>query len=110
MKGLAVYIALRSNITREIITSVRQVISEDIVNSNTKGTVIVELPNISIRPGEYPLYLQIGSIDPKVQCFDVLDDLTAPLIITCRENTEYADFDSLKPIGYFSIPSKLIIN
>jgi lipopolysaccharide transport system ATP-binding protein len=108
LQGLVVTIALRSGITREIVTSVRHVISSDTVRAGTSGTVVIELPNINIRPGEYPLYLHLCEHRRKKKSnMDVVDDLTAPLVIVIGEH-EDKDFDPLTPVGYFSIPSVLL--
>ena len=108
MRGLVVYIALRSGITREIVTSIRHIISSDTVRAGTSGTVVIEMPNPNIRPGEYPLYLHLSECHRKRRSkMDVVDDLTAPLVIVIGEH-EDKDFDPLTPVGYLSIPSGLL--
>jgi lipopolysaccharide transport system ATP-binding protein len=108
MQGLSIYIALRSGLTRDIVTSVRHLITSEKINASTAGTVTIELPDIYIRPGEYPLYLHISESLPTKTNFDVLDDLTAPLVISAGNKQQHSNFDPLQPIGYFSIPSRII--
>jgi len=110
MSGLAVSIVLRSGITKEIITSARHIITSQDINSGTRGTVIVELPDIYIRPGQYPIYLHISENKSTKTNYDVLDDLTHPIIITPNGDYKYNNFDPKRPEGYFSIPSKLVLN
>lgn len=110
MRGLAIYVALRSGITREIVTSVRHLLTTEGVKAGTEGTVMVELPEVYIRPGEYPLYLHISEAFPTKVKFDVLDDLTAPLVITASNRQQFSNFDPYQPIGYFSIPSRILMN
>lgn len=108
MQGLVIYIALRSGTTREIITSVRHVMSQEEINAGTEGNVMVELPDIYIRPGEYPLYLHISDTSSSKTKFDVLDDLISPLVISAGDKITHSDFDPVQPIGYFSLPSNLV--
>jgi lipopolysaccharide transport system ATP-binding protein len=107
IQGLAVYIGLRSSLSGNTVTSVRRLISSDRIAAGTTGTVIIELPDIYIRPGEYPLYLHISGAIPNETNFDVLDDLTPPLVVAVGENQQQDDFEITKPVGYFSIPARL---
>ncbi len=108
MRGLSVYVALRSGITREIVTSVKHLVSSEKIDAGTAGTVVIELPNVYIRPGEYPLYLHISESLPTKTNFDVLDDLTAPLVITAGNKKQESNFDPTQSFGYFSLPSRIL--
>jgi lipopolysaccharide transport system ATP-binding protein len=110
IRGLSVYIALRSGITREIVTSVKHLISSAKIGADTTGTVIIELPDVYIRPGEYPIYLHISESLPTKTNFDVLDDLTAPLVITAGSKKQESNFDPSQSLGYFSLPSRIFSN
>ncbi len=105
LKGIALYIALRSGINGDIVTSVRHIISKDLIPAKTEGAIILELPDINLRPGEYPIYFHISELYGSMTNFDVLDDLTAPLIVV---DGNKPDMSQLK--GYFSVASKIIIN
>ena len=109
MRGVAVVIALRSGMSREIVTSVRHVVSTDQLHAGTKGTVIVEFPEVYIRPGEYPLYLHISEAVPTRTNYDVLDDLTPPLVIAPGGRRMHPNFDPAQPLGVFSIPSRMTV-
>ncbi|HEX6574653.1 MAG TPA: ABC transporter ATP-binding protein [Gemmatimonadaceae bacterium] len=109
MKGLAVFVALRSGLSREIITSVRHVVREDNVEPGTESTVIVDLPNVYIRPGEYPLYLHVSEASQSPRNYDVLDDLTPPLVIVPGNRVMHDNFDPGRPLGVFSLPSRMSI-
>jgi hypothetical protein len=108
MRGLQVYVGLRSGSTREMVTSVRHVLTKETLAPGTGGIVTVELPDVYIRPGEYPLYLQIKERVHTKTNFDVLDDLTAPVVITGGSISEGDDCDPYYPVGYFSIPSRIV--
>src|SRR4051794_12128388 len=80
-KGLAVFIALRSGLSREILTSVRHVVTEATVPEGTTSTVVIDLPEVVMRPGEYPIYIHVADATIAPRNYDVLDDLTPPLVI-----------------------------
>ena len=107
MRGVAIVIALRSGLSREIVTSVRHVVSTDLLSAGSKGTVVVEFPDVYIRPGEYPLYLHISEAVPTKTNYDVLDDLTPPLVIAPGGRRMHPNFDPAQPLGVFSIPSRV---
>ncbi len=100
---LQVSVALRSGLTSEIVTNARHQIYAEPMPAGTTGTVVVEFPDVYIRPGEYPLYFWLGN--SAAQPFDVVDDLTAPLIIYPNPDMKTLDFHASNPMGYFSLPS-----
>ncbi len=63
-----------------------------------------------MKPGEYPLYFELMDSEYNPDSKDVIDDLTAPLIINGGENIEQTDFRPDQPSGFFAIPSKIIRN
>jgi hypothetical protein len=108
LKGLACFIGLKSGFSGEIVTSAQHLISSDRIPAGTTGTITIELPDIYIRPGEYPLYLHISGAIANEANFEVLDDLTAPLVISAGNKQAHTNFDPTQPNGYFSIPSRLV--
>lgn len=110
MEGLAVYIGLHSGLTRELVTSVRHIITRDKIAGGTEGTVTVELPDIYIRPGEYPIYLQISDAETTQGNFEVLDDMINPLVIIAGKKVQHTNFDPSRHGGYFSLPSRIALN
>lgn len=104
---LAVSVVLRSGLTSEIITSARHVVSISPLKAGHEGTVVIDLPEVIFRPGEYPLYFWLG--DHLNRPFDVVDNLTAPLVIKYSDAGGDASINPLQPVGYFSIPSTLVI-
>ena len=110
IQGLAIYIALRSGLSGETVTSVRHLISSDKVVAGSSGMISIELPDVYIRPGEYALYIHISGAIPTETNFEVLDDLTPPLIITVGDKLKSPNFDVMNPTGYFSVPSRVIAN
>ncbi len=107
MRGLAVVVALRSGLSREMVTSARHVITTDAVPAGVSTTVVVDFPDVYIRPGEYPLYLQATEAIQSATNYDVLDDLTPPLVITGGSSRPHDNFDPAQPYGLFSLPSRM---
>jgi len=109
MRGLAVVVALRSGMSRELVTSARHVITSDTVLPGTASTVVIELPDIYIRPGEYPLYLHASEATQSPTNYDVLDDLTPPLVVAAGSRRLHDNFDAAQPYGLFSLPSRMML-
>ena len=109
LRGLAVFVGLRSGVSRELLTSARHVVTESTVAPRTAGTVIVDLPSLNLRPGEYPVYLHVGESIESPTNYDVLDDLTPPLVIVAGTRPSHDNFDPSRPVGVYSIESRLTI-
>ena len=109
MRGAAIVVALRSGMSREIVTSVRHVVSIEQMEAGEEGTVVVDLPDIYVRPGEYPLYLHVSEAVQSPAKYDVLDDLTPPLVITPGGRWLHDNFDPAQPLGIFSLPSTMVV-
>jgi len=109
MRGLALVVALRSGMSRELVTSARHVITTSLIPQGEVVTAIIDLPDIYIRPGEYPLYLHASEAVQSPVNYDVLDDLTPPLVISGSASTPDSNFDPAQPYGVFSLPSRLIL-
>ncbi|MBS1114002.1 MAG: ABC-type polysaccharide/polyol phosphate transport system, ATPase component, partial [Nitrospirae bacterium] len=105
LEDLFVSVALRSGITNEIVTSVRHLISSEAVKAGTQGSVMIQFPDICIRPGEYPLYFWLG--DKMGRPFDVVDNITAPLVISTEDEPKDSSFNPLMPVGYFSMSTTI---
>jgi lipopolysaccharide transport system ATP-binding protein len=106
VNDLSVSIALCSGRTGEIVTSVKYPISERDMTPGNKNTLIIEFPEIDLRPGEYPLYFWLGN--HRNQAFDVVDNLTAPLIIGTDKDIDELGFNPSGSDGFFNIESRLI--
>jgi len=107
IQGLSVSVALRSGRSNEFVTTVKHRVTERRLEKGEKGMLIVEMPNIVLRPGEYPLYFWLGN--SSAQPYDVVDGLTAPLIVQTEKSPEELHFDPTRPVGIFDIESKLIV-
>lgn len=108
--GLKIYIALRSGITKEIVTSIEHILSEKVLAPGCSGDITVELFDAAIRPGEYPLYFHLGDKINTPLSIDVVDDVTPPLVIRNESIGGQNNFDIERVIGCFSIPSRIISN
>jgi hypothetical protein len=104
VSDLQISVALRSSKTREVTTSARYVISEHPVENGHKGTVVIEFPEANVRPGEYPLYYWLGN--RLAQPYDVVDDLTIPLMFTTNKDFEELGYDPTVQVGYYDIGSR----
>jgi len=109
MRGLAIFVGLRSGLSRELITSARHVLTDSIVQPGTTSTVVVDLPEVYVRPGEYPLYLHVSEALQSPRDYDVLDDLTPPLVIVPGTRIMHDNFDPSRPLGVFSLPSRIML-
>jgi hypothetical protein len=109
MRGAAIVVALRSGMSREMVTSARHVVTTQQMEAGSTGTVIVDLPDVYIRPGEYPLYLHVSEAVQSPAKYDVLDDLTPPLVITPGGRWLHDNFDPAQPLGTFSLPSSMTV-
>ncbi len=109
MRGLAIVVALRSGMSRELVTSARHVITTATIPQGEAATVVIDLPNVYIRPGEYPLYLHASEVVQSPVNYDVLDDLTPPLVIAGGPRGAHENFDPSQPYGVFSIPSRMVV-
>ncbi len=109
MRGVAVVVALRSGLSRDMVTSARHVVTERMVEPGSTGTVVVDLPDVYIRPGEYPIYLHLSESVPTKTNYDVLDDLTPPLVIAAGSRRMHDNFDPAQPFGIFSLPSRMTV-
>ena len=89
------------------LTGVKYEIKKEILHENENGAVCVEFDLSTIRPGEYNLYFWLGDTNALTQGnpvnYDVVDDMTEPLIVKPRNEEE-------KWLsGCFSLPSKMSI-
>jgi hypothetical protein len=64
------------------------------------------MPNIPLRPGEYPLYFWLGNEDSYP--YDVVDELTAPLMVQTDKGLAELGFDPTQANGYFSMDARLL--
>ena len=103
---LIVAITLRSSRTGGIVTTVTHPVSKEILPAGHAGSIKIEFPEIKLRPGEYPIYITLRN--NREIYFDVIDDLTIPLIISARKDNEELGFDPTRDQGVFSIESRLI--
>lgn len=107
MRGLAIVVALRSGMSRELITSARHVITSATISEGAIISAVIDFPEVYIRPGEYPLYLHASEAVQSPANYDVLDDLTPPLVITAGSRFPQVNFDPTQPYGVFSLPSRM---
>ncbi|MFZ1322147.1 MAG: ABC transporter ATP-binding protein [Ignavibacteria bacterium] len=100
--------ALNSGLSRECLTLIQFDLSENKMLPGQTGEVIVEIPELKIKPGEYPLYFELTDFKHNSYTKDVIDDLTAPLEII--EKKTDTDPGRPKVSGYFDSEASLVKN
>ncbi|HMH42307.1 MAG TPA: polysaccharide ABC transporter ATP-binding protein [Pyrinomonadaceae bacterium] len=100
--SLGIYLALRSTLTNEVITSFKEVASEGPLHPGDSSILTIEIPDSYIRPGEYSLYICLGNRNCE-KFFDVIDEnVDLPWI---RIYSDEKDPHRLQ--GYFTVPVRL---
>lgn len=110
MKGIRMIVALLSGLSRECLTLANFELTKNKIPPGTSGDVEVELPDIYIKPGEYPLYFELTDSQFNSYAKDVLDDLTAPIVIKGGSNLKNTDFHPDFPSGFFAMQSRILAN
>jgi lipopolysaccharide transport system ATP-binding protein len=109
LRGLAVFVGIRSGMSRELVTSARHVVTEAPIAGGTECGAVIDLPALNLRPGEYPLYLHVSEAIQSPTNYDVLDDLTPPLVMVAGAKGATDNFDPSRPLGIFSIQSQMTV-
>jgi homopolymeric O-antigen transport system ATP-binding protein len=110
IKGINLIVALQSGLSRECLTLANYELTDKKMLPGMKGEAEVEFRNINIKPGEYPLYFELIDLQYNQHSKDVIDDLTAPIVITGGQNIKDTEFDPTKPSGFFTTPTRLTVN
>lgn len=105
VRDLVVAVAFRSGPHHNFVTSARHCVTTSSLDRGHHGEIIVEFPEVALRPGEYPLYFWLGN--RLAQSYDTVDGLTAPLVIGTNLGFDELGFDPAAPTGYFSMPSRM---
>jgi lipopolysaccharide transport system ATP-binding protein len=108
MLGMTATIALLSGLSREPIVLVHHVLTDDTLMPGDSGEMSIEIPQLDIKPGEYPLYFELRDSRYNDYSKDVIDDLTPPIVITKEQEDTSEEYNPAKPSGYFNVPSRLI--
>ncbi len=110
MKGLRLIVALLSGLSRECLTLAYHKLTDVELIPGDSGEAEVEFTDLNIKPGEYPLYFELIDGGHNSNSKDVIDDLTAPLIIKGTGSYNGTSFYPDKPSGYFSTETVLNLN
>jgi lipopolysaccharide transport system ATP-binding protein len=107
VNSLHVVITLRSGKSGELVTNIRHAISEEKIPPGHTGSVTIELPQVNLRPGDYPLYFWLG--DRAIhENYDIVDELTPPLIVSTDKDLETLGFNPQQNSGFFNIESRIV--
>jgi len=100
--NLGFYIALKSTLTNEVLTSFKDVVSHTRLVAGATAVLTMEIPDSCIRPGEYALYVCLGN-ERCEKIFDVIDEnVDLPWLRVYSDEK-----DIHRTIGYFSIAARL---
>jgi lipopolysaccharide transport system ATP-binding protein len=103
LSSLVVGVLFKSGASKERVSSVRHVLSSRPVGSGTGRRIVIELPNPSLRCGEFSLYF--GMSDTNTNAYDVVDELTRPLVISSTRTLQDLGYDPANQSGYFNMVS-----
>jgi lipopolysaccharide transport system ATP-binding protein len=103
LSNLVVAILFRSGLSKELVTSLRHTLSSGKVEPATGQRIVIELPETSLRCGVFSLYF--GLADSYTNAYDVVDDLTPPLVISSTKTFQELGYDASNHAGYFSVAS-----
>lgn len=103
LPSLVIGVLLKAGPSKERVTSVRHVLSDKPIEPGKGRRVVVELPNASLRCGEFALYF--GMADVETKAYDVVDELTPPIVISSPKSLQELGYDPASQSGYFDIPS-----
>ncbi len=106
VENLSTAVMLRSGAANECVTSLRYQLSTQTLAAGDSGEALIELPETPLRPGEYTLYFWLG--DTRGNPFDVVDGLSAPLVISTQKTFEELGYNPAHITGFFSVESRLL--
>ena len=106
--GITITIALLSGMSKECLTLAHYEVTNKTVLPGTAGELEIEFTDIDIKPGEYPLYFELTDSRLSSHAKDVIDNLTAPLVISAKQNSSLVNTEKGEPSGFFNIPTRLI--
>jgi len=99
-QGLSVMVMIRNPLSGEVITTVKEPITQLAIPGNQSKKLCVVFPKMSLRPGEYAIEVQLSNSNGDKVYDWVGQDADIPyLSITSQEK------DPHKRQGYFSIPA-----
>ena len=88
VSDLGFVLQLRSAIDGQLITTIREQISDRKVEAGTNGSFEIELPEIALRPNEISIYAALGYVDCR-SFYDVIDqNVDLPMLIIGSDTTD----------------------
>jgi lipopolysaccharide transport system ATP-binding protein len=106
LPNLAVGVVLKGGRSKDVVTSARHQLSTGPVSPAQGRTAIIEFPNADLRCGEYALYF--GMADTNANPFDVVDELTRPIVVSTTRTFLELGYDPANPSGFFNIRSRVV--
>lgn len=99
-QGLSIMLTIRNPLSGDVITTVKETITDQAVPADQKKKLSVVFPRLSLRPGEYAIEMNVSNASGDKVYDWVGQDADIPyLSVTSSEK------DPQKRQGYFSIPA-----
>ncbi len=103
--SLGVYLALTSCRSGEMITSLKRPVTDRPICAGDSGTVVLELPDIMLRPGEFSIYIGLGDLNCNT-LYDVIDEnVNIPLLSISSDETDVHHTE-----GYVSTAARVLVD
>jgi len=111
IEGLTVCIGLKSADSREIVMMINNRPSEKTIPKESNGRLIIEIDPIQILPGLYPIFISISDKYNSIKNYDVLDNVSLPLVIKWESDIIRQGDGKLTPTrGAFTVPYSIKTN
>ena len=99
------HFSLQSNTHTETISTVSEALSESPLRPGKTGSLLLEFPQVALRPGDYGLYFWLGS---KLGiAYDNLNSQNASFPMLSIWSDEP---DQRKTAGFFTLPARLVVS
>jgi lipopolysaccharide transport system ATP-binding protein len=102
-------VMLYAGVSKTPLTSICRAVIEVPLGSDECGCIEVDVPKLTLRPGEYALKFWLADSPRSLESYDTVDDIIPPLIVEAPRGNlmKTLDYDPVSPIGYFDLPAKV---
>jgi lipopolysaccharide transport system ATP-binding protein len=104
---LLISVELRTSHAGVVVTNTTHTYSSTPLAPGHTDTVVIELPNSNIRPGEYSVYYWMG--DALFRPIDMINGVLLPLVIFTEKSVQELGYDPAHPNGFYDIESRMIL-
>lgn len=100
IESLGVSVSFSSAGSDDILTNVRQVVSKASINQGRTGRIILTVPDLPLKPGEFNVSIAIGNLD-----FSIVEDLLDTNVGLPHLTID--GVDAIDQFGFFSLRSSI---